>query len=124
MPDQVMRCMYGIAKGLKEGDQWESFIKYSAQIDPILRNMRRIGIRIEPDSANALHTHLEGQRQAYYDVMEQQFPPELLPYTHILKRPREGFDEITIMWSPAAWVAPISVSGSATTSSAQGANQL
>ena len=95
-PVQTLRCMYGIAKNLKSGDQWESFVNYSVKLDPILRTMRHVGIGIEPDSATALHEHLEGQRQAYYDVMEGQFPPDLLPYTHVLKRPREGFDEITL----------------------------
>jgi len=95
-PVQTLRCMYGIAKNLKSGDQWDSFVNYSVKLDPILRTMRHVGIGIEPDSATALHDHLEGQRQAYYDVMEGQFPPHLLPYTHVLKRPREGFDEITL----------------------------
>jgi uracil-DNA glycosylase family 4 len=95
-PVQTLRCMYGIAKQLKAGDQWDSFVKYSVQLDPILRDMRKAGIGIAEDSATALQQHVEGKRQAYYDLMEQEYPPDLLPYTHILKRPREGFDKITI----------------------------
>jgi hypothetical protein len=95
-PVQTLRCMYGIAKDLKAGEQWDSFVKYSVHLDPILRQMRKAGIGIAKDSATALQQHVEGKRQAYYDLMEQDFPKELLPYTHILKRPRDGFDKIKL----------------------------
>jgi hypothetical protein len=93
---QALRCAHGITRDLKAGDQWDSFKRFSMDLDPILRRMRRTGIRVDPESTTALKDHVDGQRAAYRDLMETQYPADLLPYTHYLKRPREGFEEVTI----------------------------
>lgn len=93
---QALRCAYGIKKDLQAGDQWESFAKYSMKLDAILRQMTYKGIGVDRDSTNALNEHIAGKAQAHLEVMEAKYPSHLLPYTHILKRPHEGFDEIKI----------------------------
>jgi len=90
-PVQALRCMFGIAKHLKESDQWDTFWRFSVKLDPLLRRMRDHGIEVHKDGAKSLDTYLTGATAAYFELMKQDFPDHLLPEDGGLKRPREGY---------------------------------
>jgi DNA polymerase len=88
---QTMRIMLGIAKHLKEADQWEAYLRYSVLMDSqVLHPMERVGIGMSREKLKTLEANIDGQVKEIFKDLSVMYPKELIPHDGGWKRqPKE-----------------------------------
>lgn len=84
---QQLRNMIGIAKSLKQQDQWDTFMKFAVRLDAqVLHPMEREGILINKDGLRVLQEELRIRRVAKDTEIQEMVPPEVRPWAGGWKR--------------------------------------
>lgn len=89
---QTLRCMFGIAKDLKQQGQWDTFLRHCVQLDSrVLHPMEEVGLRLDPERLTTFHSELETRSAQLLTRIQSLVPPHLRPLSGGWKNAPEGY---------------------------------
>lgn len=90
---QTIRCMFGIAKDLRDQGQWDTFLRHMVELDQkVLHPMEEIGLLLNPERLNLFHTELETRSAEILADIQTTIPNHLRPLTGGWKTYPDGHD--------------------------------
>jgi hypothetical protein len=93
---QQLRCMFGIAKDLKQSKQWESFLTHSVRFDPlVLQPMSKVGLLIDSQRLLEFQARLKQYEARVFDKIQALLPDEVKPLV-----PRGGWKRYPKGYAP------------------------
>jgi uracil-DNA glycosylase family 4 len=85
---QTTRCMFGIARDLKQSGQWEVFLRHVVRFDAnVLHPMEEVGLKLDPARLVALHETLEKRSAELMKEIQTRVPENQRPLVGNWKTP-------------------------------------
>lgn len=88
---QTLRCMFGIAKDLKDAGQWRVFLRHVVELDSrVLHPMEEIGLLLDPAKLRTFEQELEARSAQLLSEIQGLVPSHMRPLSGGWKSPPEG----------------------------------
>lgn len=101
--DVALQNWLGIERSLKNAGQYEGFIEYLVELDPILQKAGNNGVHIDRRARRVLYKKLRKEENRLISLIQPLIPKEL--------RPRKHYKRFPLVWKDKREIEPIFVVG-------------